>query len=150
MAKPPVPNVKPVSLFPYEVCHDCWHPVHPDKVCQHNDDEWLDPRVGGNPNNTPRECGCKFSIGDEEMNHIAVITEDRKSRAPWTPEQVATLKDRQKTPLHAYTCIAHSTVAMEPGWDGWVCAVPGCGYVQNWALKEDVESRWWEGIDIRP
>lgn len=152
MAKPPVPSTKPVYLFPPETCMVCYHEAHGPigTPCQHNDDYWQDPAVGGDPNNEPRICGCTEYVDREMQGRIEVVTEDKKVRAPFTPEQVENLRARQRAPLHKYTCIAHPFAALEPGLDGMRCPVPGCGYLHSWVHKHDAESRWWEGIDIRP
>lgn len=154
MAKPPVPPTKPyVSLFPDEFCFNCFHEGHPPfgNPCQHNDDEWLDPAVGGDPSNPPRICGCREFVDREMQGRIEVLDEKNKARAPFNPQQIENLRARQQVHnLHQYTCIAHSNRALDPGIDGMACPVLGCGYVQPWVHKVDAESRWWEGIDIRP
>jgi hypothetical protein len=130
---------------------DCFHGDHQGDICHANDEYWLDPVVGGDPNNEPRECGCLFYVDQEMRGRIEVVTEDHKARAPFTPAQVANIRERQSlTLLHPYTCIAHSTYALSPGLDGLRCPVAGCGFLQDWVHKEDIESRWWVGIDNRP
>lgn len=63
-----------------------------------------------------------------------------KSYAPWSVKQVYALKARQKDiKLHAYTCGWHSDTVLIPTYYGWVCAINGCDYTQNWALKGDTE-----------
>ena len=82
MARPPVPNTKPyVSLFPPNTCVVCWHPDHNEVLCHHNDDEWLDPMVGGDPTNEPRECGCDEYVNQEMRGRIEVVVEGLDKQA---------------------------------------------------------------------
>ena len=129
MAKPPVPNVKPVRLLPPDICVNCWHPGHAGKACDHNDDYWLDPMVGGDPNNEPRECGCTEFVDQAMRGRIRVVTEDKKVRPPFTPEQINKLRSDR---VYDYTCIAHEDSVLVPGIDGMRCPLLGCGYLQAW------------------
>lgn len=151
MAKPPVPNTKPiVSLFPPKTCVVCYHASHGPygRPCHANDDAWTDPMVGGDPNAEPRECGCREYADKETAGRFPVVIESLKAYAPFTPEQVENLRERQLAGLHEYTCIAHSTSPLWPGSDGLVCPILGCGFKQKGVLKEDVQSQWWkQGID---
>jgi hypothetical protein len=52
-------------------CLNCYHPEHAE-ICQENDLEWLDPIVGGNPENTPRICGCSDSVNLAQRNAIII------------------------------------------------------------------------------
>lgn len=66
-------------------------------------------------------------------------------RAPWTPDQVASLNSRQLSAAHPYTCgsDAHEPdMALYARADGWRCIVPGCGYVQHWAHARDADWTW--------
>lgn len=142
MAKPPVPMTKPVYLFPPDFCMVCYHEEHGPygNACQHNDDAWQDPMVGGDPSNPPRICGCTEYVSRETQGNILVVTEDKKAYAPFAPEQINALRARQRAVnLHPYTCIAHSERSLDPGIDGLACPVPGCGYIQRWCLKVDVD-----------
>lgn len=136
MAKPPVPNTKPwATLFPPDYCSVCFDPPHPTETCQQDDEAWRDPVLGGDPSNPPRICGC--------TEYRALV---RDAFAPFTPEQVERLRKRQAHPdLHPYTCAAHGgRGVLEPGMDGMVCPVPGCGYRQTWVHAVDVspEAFW--------
>lgn len=59
-------------FFGENTCLNCFHPEHPDRVCKENDDAWLDPMVGGSPDNEPRICGCNESVNLEQRNNIVV------------------------------------------------------------------------------
>ena len=64
--------------------------------------------------------------------------------APWAPDVVQALGFRQRVG-HPYTCPAHSTTALVPTRDGWVCPLGGCGYRQAWALATDANPERWRG-----
>ena len=56
--------------------------------------------------------------------------------APWTEDDVASLRLRQAAPFHEYTCgddSAHGPLT--PTRDGWVCG--RCAYRQDWAFESD-------------
>lgn len=58
--------------------------------------------------------------------------------APWTEEQVANLRRYQEAGwVHPYTCTCG--VDLEPTAGGWRCP-GGCGYEQDWALRELAEN----------
>jgi hypothetical protein len=66
-----------------------------------------------------------------------------KAIAPWTPAQIAALERRQRAQhLHPYTCAEHSNVPLVPAGQGWVCAVAGCAYRQDWAHADDAAGAW--------
>lgn len=68
----------PVRLFGEDdavTCFVCYHHEHPESVCGHNDDAWLDPLVGGDPDNTPRPCGCTESVNRAQRNAIVIRVE---------------------------------------------------------------------------
>ena len=58
-------------------------------------------------------------------------------RAPWTPEQVATLNRFQREGgMHPFTCGGDhwlGTPHLEATPDGWLCPYPDCDYTQDWA-----------------
>lgn len=57
--------------------------------------------------------------------------------APWTAEQVETLRMRQADRrLHPYTCIS-GCGNLTPTCAGWVCEI--CGWGQNWCFAVDME-----------
>ncbi|MFW6313503.1 MAG: hypothetical protein ACOC2N_06440 [Spirochaetota bacterium] len=59
------------------------------------------------------------------------------TKAPWTPEQVASLEKRQcDVAKHPYTCgEIGCSLELVPFEDGWHC--PEHGLVQRWAHAED-------------
>ncbi|KAB2976015.1 hypothetical protein F8R89_30885 [Streptomyces sp. SS1-1] len=61
-----------------------------------------------------------------------------KTRAPWTPEQVAALNRFQREGgMHPFTCGAEHATGQSPVLvatnGGWVCPDPQCVYRQDWA-----------------
>jgi hypothetical protein len=58
--------------------------------------------------------------------------------APWTDDEVASLRLRQSAPFHEYTCRNDSTHGpLAPTTDGWVCG--RCDYRDGWALEADTQ-----------
>jgi hypothetical protein len=78
--------------------------------------------------------------------------------APFLPEQVRSMNAYQASGHgHPFTCgrdrsdVAHRAHQREHGGDlgqllategGWVCPVPGCGYVQSWAWLFMADWSW--------
>jgi ribosomal protein S27AE len=65
-----------------------------------------------------------------------VYSSPDKTRAPWTPEQVAALNDfQQRGEFHPFTCPTRydngTHVVLVAHEDGWHC--PACDYRQDWA-----------------
>ena len=71
-------------------------------------------------------------------------------QAPWTDEQVAALNKYQFSGvMHPFTCgkpegLPHTitTEVLIATTDGWICAVKGCSYTQNWAHEFMADSEW--------
>lgn len=57
--------------------------------------------------------------------------------APWTPDQVHRLNDRQNDPTAAYRCPGDG-VELFATRLGWMCAVAGCYFTQDWAMDVHV------------
>lgn len=68
-------------------------------------------------------------------------TENRRVRAPFTPEQVESLNAYQRSGrFHEFTCACgHIALIARP--EGWIC--PNyCGYTQDWAWSWMADGSW--------
>lgn len=70
------------------------------------------------------------------------------TRAPWTPDQVASLNGYQKSGVfHEYTCgndlcpgVSGQKAVLVATPDGWRC--PACIYTQAWAMDMMADGTW--------
>lgn len=73
-------------------------------------------------------------------------TEDERSRAPWTAEQVRSLNGYQgEARMHPFTCGREHgdyTPLLEATPAGWVCNWKGCDYTQDWAHPWMTDWSW--------
>lgn len=65
-------------------------------------------------------------------------------KAPWTPEQIASLNDFQDSGcFHPYTCFdGHDLVATESGWTCPACEAEGKKYHQDWCMDFMANGEW--------
>lgn len=70
-------------------------------------------------------------------------------KAPWTTEQVSSLRHRQREDsLHPYTC-GKCGMDLHAVSSGWKCPMAGCDYQQDWAHTMDVDGSWRKLVKFR-
>lgn len=68
----------------------------------------------------------------------------------WTQEQVDNLVAWQTCGhVHPYTCgVDKCRADLVPTRTGWICPIPGCGYVQKWAHDMNLDFRPVNPMDL--